>query len=642
LHGGYLGVDIFFVVSGYVVTLSINQQIADNRFSLGDFYSRRIRRLIPLLTLVNVATIALCLIFLSLFGEIQKGLSTVRWSSFFGANLQLLNENSYTKLTRNPFRHLWSLAVEEQFYFIYPIVAITAIQISNWTKKYNWKAWFGRIFLVLFTVSFIFYLLVTKNNLSESNLKNAFFSITPRFWEFATGVLLAVYSSKLKEIAKQLTPFIKYAAAVSLMISLSALGSNHQLPRAVLVVPVAATAGVILFGDTGRSGKILASGPLTYLGNVSYGWYLWHWPLIVFTNIIFLENIFAATVVSLFALLLSHFTYKRIEQPFRSNIKIRGAKAAAVLIGSILVINLSASGANAIGKLARETLLPVDQAWGDSKNNVLEECFLPERYVSWVFNDQTISDRCSWPKKTSRRYPIFAIGDSHMAAYSGGLMTAASAIGSEITLYGAAGCPPVFAPPKSSIQFCNRMSAVQINSIIAFRPSVIILSGRTSIYTSKVKEFDGVEMQVPFVDGTYPTDANNFIDSYMDQLDRTVVFAIKYGSRVIITLEPQHAQLNSQSLIQHFFPELVGDPNSGSVGRTKVRELIKSKIKERFSTNPKVFIFDPESVICAASDYCLTYKDNEPMYFDYNHLSMAGSLLFTEKWKQILEKALNE
>ena len=133
LHGGYLGVDIFFVISGYVVTLSIKQQITDNRFSLGDFYSRRIRRLIPLLTLVNLVTIALCVFFLSLFGEIQKGLSTVRWSSFFGANIQLLNENSYTKLTRNPFRHLWSLAVEEQFYFIYPIVAIAAILISKWT-----------------------------------------------------------------------------------------------------------------------------------------------------------------------------------------------------------------------------------------------------------------------------------------------------------------------------------------------------------------------------------------------------------------------------------------------------------------------------------------------------------------------------
>ena len=643
LHGGYLGVDIFFVISGYVVTLSIKQQITDNRFSLGDFYSRRIRRLIPLLTLVNVVTIALCVFFLSLFGEIQKGLSTVRWSSFFGANIQLLDENSYTKLTRNPFRHLWSLAVEEQFYFIYPIVAIAAIQISKWTNKIDWKAWFGRLFLVLFVISFIFYLLLTKNSLSESNLKYAFFSITPRFWEFASGVLIAVYSSNLKKTAKPLTPFIRYTAAISLMIVLSLLHSNHQLPRAILVIPVAATTGMILFGDTGRLGKLLASRPLTYLGDVSYGWYLWHWPLIVFTSIIFPGNIAAAIAVSIFALLLSHVTYQQIEKPFRRNFKIRGLKAAAVLIGSILVINLSVTGANAIGKLAREKLLPIDQEWDGNKNNVLEQCFLGEKYVTWVFNNpKTISDLCSWPNKTSNRYPIFAIGDSHMASYSGGLMTGASAIGSEITLYGAAGCPPILAPPKASIQFCNRMSAAYINAIIAFRPSVIILSGRTSLYTSKVKAFDGIKMQVPFLDGTYPTDTSDFIDSYMDQLDRTVAFAIKYGSKVIITLEPQQAQLSSQSLIQHYFPELVGDPNSDSAGRIKTRELIKLSINQRFSTNPKVLIFDPEDVLCADRNYCLAYRDNEPMYSDDNHLSMAGSLLFTEKWKQILEQALDQ
>ena len=584
LHGGYLGVDIFFVISGYVVTLSIKQQITDNRFSLGDFYSRRIRRLIPLLTLVNVVTIALCVFFLSLFGEIQKGLSTVRWSSFFGANIQLLDENSYTKLTRNPFRHLWSLAVEEQFYFIYPLVAIAAIQISKWTNKIDWKAWFGRLFLVLFVISFIFYLLLTKNSLSESNLKYAFFSITPRFWEFASGVLIAVYSSNLKKTAKPLTPFIRYTAAISLMIVLSLLHSDHQLPRAILVIPVAATTGMILFGDTGRLGKLLASRPLTYLGDVSYGWYLWHWPLIVFTSIIFPGNIAAAIAVSIFALLLSHVTYQQIEKPFRRNFKIRGLKAAAVLIGSILVINLSVTGANAIGKLAREKLLPIDQEWDGNKNNVLEQCFLGETYVTWVFNNpKTISDLCSWPKKTSNRYPIFAIGDSHMASYSGGLMTGASAIGSEITLYGAAGCPPILAPPKASIQFCNRMSAAYINAIIAFRPSVIILSGRTSLYTSKVKAFDGIKMQVPFLDGTYPTDTSDFIDSYMDQLDRTVAFAIKYGSKVIITLEPQQAQLSSQSLIQHYFPELVGDPNSDSAGRIKTRELIKLSINDKIN-----------------------------------------------------------
>ena len=426
------------------------------------------------------------------------------------------------------------------------------------------------------------------------------------------------------------------------MIVLSLLHSDHQLPRAILVIPVAATTGMILFGDTGRLGKLLASRPLTYLGDVSYGWYLWHWPLIVFTSIIFPGNIAAAIAVSIFALALSHFTYQRIEKPFRRNFKIRGLKAAAVLISSILVINLSVTGANAIGKLAREKLLPINQEWDGTKNNVLDdECFLPERYVSWVFTDtELISDRCSWPKKPVERHQIFAMGDSHMASYSGGLMTAAGQIGSTITLYGAAGCPPVFAPPKASVQFCNRMGSAFINSIIAFRPSVVILSGRTSLYTSKVKEFDGIEMQVPYVDGIYPSDKSDYLDSYIGQLDRTISFATEYGAKVIVALEPQIAQLNSQSIIQHVLPGWIGGSDSESVDRIRTRESIRTAIYQRFSTNPKVLIFDPEFVLCTNRNQCLASRDGEPMYSDDNHLSMSGSLLFTEKWRQILEKAL--
>ena len=643
LHGGYLGVDIFFVISGYVVTLSTQQQMLDNQFSLGNFYSRRIRRLIPLLTLVNVVTISLCIFFLSLFGEIQKAFTTVRWSSFFAANIQLLNENSYTKLTGNPFRHLWSLAVEEQFYFIYPIVAIAAIRISKWTNKQTWEEWFGRFFICLFIISIFYYLLITRNNLSEEGLKNAFFSIAPRFWEFASGVLLAVYSRRPPKADNYVLSIIRAFAATLLIICLCLLQTNHQLPRAVLVVPVLATAALVMFGNAGKFGKFLTSRPLTYLGDVSYGWYLWHWPLIVFAEIIFPNNIAATSVVSIVALLLSHFTFQRIERPIRRNHKIRGVKAAAVLIGSILIINLSATGANAIGKFAREKLLPVDQVWNVNKNNVLEQCFLGEQYVKWVFSDpKTISDLCSWPKNPIGRHEIFAIGDSHMASYSGGLMTAASQTGHNIALYGAAGCPPVFAAPKASQQFCNRMDSSFINAIIAFHPSVVILSGRTSLYTSKVKAFGNIEMQVPFIDGIYPTETPDYIDAYMDQLDRTISFANQYGAKVIVTLEPQIAQLNSQTLLQQFFPGLLGGSNSESIGRIRIRELIRSKIYERFSTNPKVLIFDPEFVLCADRNYCLAYKDNEPMYSDDNHLSMSGSLLFTEKWKQILEKTLTD
>jgi hypothetical protein len=184
------------------------------------------------------------------------------------------------------------------------------------------------------------------------------------------------------------------------------------------------------------------------------------------------------------------------------------------------------------------------------------------------------------------------------------------------------------------------MGSAFINSIIAFRPSVVILSGRNSLYISKVKEFDTIDMQVPFVDGTFPSDESDYIDSYIEQLDRTISFATKYGAKVIVTLEPQIAQLNSQSIIQHAFPEWIGGSDKESVDRIRIRELIKTTIYQRFSTNPKVLIFDPEFVLCSNRNQCLASRGEEVMYSDDNHLSMFGSLLFAEKWRQILEKAL--
>ena len=642
LNGGYLGVDIFFVISGYVVTLSTQKQISENRFSLGGFYSRRIRRLIPLLTLVNAVTIGLCVIFLSLFGDIQKAFSTVRWSSLFGANIQLLNENSYTQLTGNPFRHLWSLAVEEQFYFIFPLVVLAASQMAKFTRRINSKDWFGFVYIGLLLTSLSYYLLITHNIQSEANLKYAFFSITPRFWEFSFGVLLAIYGGKLAKITFLSHPVIQISAVISLLLSLMFLQESHQLPRAILLIPVVATTAMLLFGNNGKLGALLSWSPLAYLGDLSYGWYLWHWPLIVFVDTLFPQNIFVAIAISAFALLLSHITFKGVENPFRRNYRINGVRAAALLVSSILIVNFSATGANAVAKLVREKLLPNDQVWDNNINHVLGECFLGERYVSWILSDPAmISDRCSWPQNTRSRNQIFAIGDSHMASYSGGLMTAASAMNYDITLYGAAGCPPVLSPPKASIQFCGAIDAAYINAIIALRPSVVILSGRTSLYSSKVRAFNGIEMQVPFLNGIYPSDSPDFIDSYIDQLDRTVSFAIKYGATVIITLEPQIALLSAQTLLEQYFPGLISNSDVDSADRIKTREQIRAKINERFSNNPEVLIFDPELVLCADRNYCLAYKNGEPMYGDDNHISMSGSLLFTEKWKQILEKALD-
>ena len=238
IRGGYLGVDVFFVISGFVVTLSSIQQIEQSNFSLSKFYARRIRRLIPLLTVVNVVTILLSVFFLSLYGEIQKAFATVRWSTFFAANIQLLNENSYTQLIGNPFRHLWSLAVEEQFYFVFPIVTLLIIRFSKKSLIGDWKKWFGRIFILLFVISLVYYLLLTQNNQNENNLKQAFFSVGPRFWEFSIGVLMGIYLPKLSAISKKIAIPLQSIAICALGVSLVFLSTNHLLPRAVLVVPV--------------------------------------------------------------------------------------------------------------------------------------------------------------------------------------------------------------------------------------------------------------------------------------------------------------------------------------------------------------------------------------------------------------------
>ncbi len=336
LGGGFIGVDVFFVISGYLISGILLQQLRQDAFSLTDFYVRRVRRIFPAL----LAVLTTCITFgaFALFADEYRQLGKhVAGGAGFAANLVLVNELGYfdNAAETKPLLHLWSLGVEEQFYLLWPLLL--------------WLIWKGRLRLGLIITA----LALTSfgwNLLKISSEPTAtFFLPHTRFWELLVGAGLAWSTSSkfssvenLSDIQRNL---LSWGGMLLLLAGLALINNSKAFPGAWAMLPVAGSAGLIAAGPRGWwNQKLLASRPMVGLGLISYPLYLWHWPLLSFATIVAGETPTRAAraLAVLGALVLAWLTAKFIEKPLRF-----GAPRPAKLIGMLLMMAIiGAAGFN--------------------------------------------------------------------------------------------------------------------------------------------------------------------------------------------------------------------------------------------------------------------------------------------------------
>ncbi|MPV90177.1 acyltransferase family protein, partial [Georgenia ruanii] len=331
LPGGYVGVDVFFVISGFLITSLLLREIArDGRVDLPRFYARRARRLLPAAALVVVATIAGAWFFLSPMAGKETAVDGL-WTVFYALNVKLAAEGTdYLNAQEAPslLQHFWSLAVEEQFYLAWPVLllAVAGTFVARGSAAARAaadghpKVRTGRVASVL--------VLVVAGSLALSVWQTgvaqpwAYFGLHARAWELAVGALLAVGLSAVRRLWTPAAVLLGWAGLAALLYAGVSYDGSTAFPGHAAALPVCGAAAIIAAGAAapGRGvGRVLGVRPLTAVGGLSYGWYLWHWPALTLLPAAF--GLTASGPVLLLAaaaaLVLAAISLRLVENPIR-------------------------------------------------------------------------------------------------------------------------------------------------------------------------------------------------------------------------------------------------------------------------------------------------------------------------------------
>ena len=340
--GGFVGVDVFFVISGFLITTIIVGDLHTGRFSLLNFYERRARRILPALFVVMAACVPFAYSLLSL-DDLKDFAQSLAAISLFASNILFWAESGYfdTQAELKPLLHTWSLAIEEQFYVIFPLLLWVAWRLG--------MRWLTAVIAIMAAVSLF---------LSVGDVMRfpsaAFYLLPSRAWELLAGALTAFIAHRQRgSLAVPLRhPLASEALGIAglAMILYSIFRYDQQTPFPGLnaVPPILGTAVLLLFATHNtRIGRMLACGPLVGLGLISYSAYLWHQPLFAFTKHALLADLPQALAVVLCAttVVLAYLTWRYVEQPFRDRCLISRAGIFAVSgVGMVLFLGLGAVG----------------------------------------------------------------------------------------------------------------------------------------------------------------------------------------------------------------------------------------------------------------------------------------------------------
>ena len=470
IPGGFVGVDVFFVISGFLITRIILTQVDAGAFSIAGFYGRRVRRIFPALIVVLGATYLIGW-FVLLPDQFQLLGESIAAGVAFAANLFQLRQSGYfaPAAADNPLLHLWSLGVEEQFYIFWPL---TILLIAGSTKR---RLWMGALALASFAVGLGIFL----------GYKDwSFYSPLPRAWELLAGAVLADWDIRREQKAhgsdgvSNMLGVLGIAGIVGAAIGLD---RTSIFPGANALLPVLGAVLIIASPDSVVNRILLASRPMVWIGLISYPLYLWHWPLLSYLAIVqngvpnFLE-IWATVVV---AVILSWLTFRCVEIPIRRR-KETVAKLSfgLALVGVVGIVTIVAAGFDfrfppQIREIAR--IRPKDNS-GLRDTCVLEA---PGSELTAACIEQ------------GDKPLVFLWGDSTAAALYPGLKDAENKSASfRLARLGVAGCMPVL--DSATNTRCDEANHIAFELLKSSRPDVVLLHAMWGDYSDIEKLSDTI------------------------------------------------------------------------------------------------------------------------------------------------------
>ncbi|MBJ9143433.1 acyltransferase [Citrobacter braakii] len=586
--GGFIGVDIFFVISGYLITSILSISLSNNKYSIKDFYRRRIDRLFPALLLVifSVFIFGWFTLFPDEFMQLGKQLAG---SAGFVSNIVFYSETGYFNATSptKPLLHLWSLGIEEQFYLIFPLVLYLAYK-----RKVN------ILFIVVLLAAISFLLNILSIN---ENVERTFYLPQYRHWELLFGAILSLIVHGEKAKRPHTLVAIPVAAVSLLVILITALTLNSTVafPGWYALLPVLASVLLIWSAqDAGPIKSVISSKPFLFIGLISYPLYLWHWPLFSLAYIIngSTPPDWLMLLLTALSFLLATLTYYFIERPLK---KVSSWKKKTIPM-LVLMLIIGTAGyktytMNGIDnrsniKISKEvSRLLIGPMWPYAKNDACLERFKTSLSSSlpWWF--------CSLKRNADP--DVIILGNSYANHLYPGIANNTYLKDLNVLSIGIANVVDGVSGSRTALQ---TEQAEFINNIILHTKSIkyVLISGIT------------IEAD----------------DSYINDLIERMSIITSNGAKVVIFYP--HVQLSDD--IKECFSRPLKRPNKECTSDLSELKHIQKKfshLKNKvIKAYPETLFFDPNSAFCDENK-CSSIKEGLPMYRDeFKHLSEFGSM----------------
>lgn len=609
LPGGYVGVDIFFVISGFLITNIINREITEGRFTFKRFYQRRARRIFPALFVV-IAVTMLVSYYLLLPSDYAAMLRAVLGTIFFSSNVVFYRELIFgyfagTGAKLNPLLHTWSLGVEEQFYLIFPILLLIC---DRYVSRY--------VFWILFACAL--FTLAATEILVKHHAVAVFFLSPFRGWELLAGAML-VYKIVPDPRNQILREALSMCGLLAILIASFKFNDSTVFPGVAALLPVLGSVAIIHAGSSGSTmvGRMLQYKPVVYIGLISYSLYLWHWPLIVLTQYAVGMESLTPYLPILFtgSLLLASLSYHFIEQPFRCAGTVTRQNLYLLTVSiSIVLVFVSVSGLVKDGFSNRF----------DAKVIELDKARNPS--IQFVSCDSRAEK--SWCKLGALNTvpTVLVWGDSHALAWATVLNSSLRDLGLSASFANISACPPLLQVDSSVVPSCREHNE-DVMRFLSGHPEVttVIMSAYWSKYFRE-------ESEISFKNGS--GDERGIVGARR-ALATTLLWLRENGKQIVL-IGPVPVYDKSVPLML-------------ALEAQAPRNLLSSNAAEQFHKNAPFFeeihaiqnlenfrFLDPIEWMCTPS--CEMTKDGLSLYRDSNHLNITGAMAF----KPFIEAALSK
>lgn len=415
--GGFVGVDVFFVISGFLITGLLFKEVEKtNSLNFLEFYSKRFKRLYPALVfLILILIVVWGFLFLEVPGNTDLFIKSIRYSIFgFGNIFFKNNTGGYFDLASDemPLLHFWSLGVEEQFYLVWPLLIFLSSKLAF--KKFSLEKKVVTALVTISVLSFVFTEFLISSRLS----KEAFYQMHARAWELGIGGLLYFLSKRNSKISSSATDFVSLFGLGLIFTCTYFFGTETRFPGVFAMVPVIGTCLLIFTGGSNNRliDRFLCNPCVVRLGVLSYGWYLWHWPFLSMLKLYHLgetPSLFWRIVAVILSLVFAQLSLSFIEKPVRFGAKINSFSPKKIIGGSVVLSSLIVLLSLQLRKL-EQYVIPPEFAQISKYLNSLET----KNYGCLGDEDSAKKKKCIIDFRKNAEDPeVFIWGDSHATAY---------------------------------------------------------------------------------------------------------------------------------------------------------------------------------------------------------------------------------